>query len=59
MGGTIKSGLIEYTGTEKDFVNYLNKIELIDSNKFSYGIFGQDENEILRIILKVTNKKQF
>lgn len=57
LGGTIKSGLIEYTGTEKDFVNYLNKIELIDSNKFSYGIFGQDENEIFKNYFKSHKQK--
>lgn len=57
LGGIIKSGLIEYIGTEKEFIEYINKIELINSNKFSYGLFGQDENEIFKNYFKSHKQK--
>ncbi|MFA5485213.1 MAG: DNA methyltransferase [Candidatus Pacearchaeota archaeon] len=57
FGGVIKSGLIEYIGNERNFINYLNGKELINSNKFSYGIFGQDENSIFKNYFKSHKQK--
>ena len=57
LGGSIKSGEITFKGSATDFKDFLEKNELVPADKFSYGIFGNLEPEILKQKFKQMKKK--
>lgn len=57
LGGVIKSGIVSFIGQEEEFYKYLSKIELVNKEKFSYGIFGNGEIDILKEYFKEHKQK--
>jgi tRNA G10 N-methylase Trm11 len=57
FGGTIHLGKILQEGNEEQIENYINKTEIIPSDKFSYTIFGNQDPQILKNKFKQQKKK--
>ena len=57
FGGIIKLGKVVFEGTEEEFITYLQKNEIIPSDKFSYAVFGNLDPELLKEKFKSENKK--
>lgn len=57
LGGTIKSGIIEFQGTEQEYIGYLEKTEIAPSEKFSYSVYGNVPDDIFREKFKEQRKK--
>ena len=57
FGGTMWLGKITAEGTTENITEYLNKTEIIPSDKFSYAVFGNQDPQILKDIFKERKKK--
>jgi tRNA G10 N-methylase Trm11 len=57
FGGVIKLGKIDFEGKMNDFNLYVEKNEIIPSDKFSYAVFGNQEFEVLKNRFKSYKKK--
>jgi len=57
FGGTVHFGKITFEGNQQELKKYLNKTEIIPSDKFSYGMFGNESPETLKEIFKKRKKK--
>jgi tRNA G10 N-methylase Trm11 len=57
LGGTIRSGLIEFEGKNPEFEEYLKKDEIIPADKFTYSVFGNIEPDVLKEKFKNERKK--
>ncbi|MCR4284463.1 MAG: hypothetical protein NUV97_00270 [archaeon] len=57
FGGVLKIGDILFEGEEKDFRNYLDGEEIIPSDKFSYSIFGNGDEDLIKQKFKSEKKK--
>ena len=57
LGGTIKSGEVLSEGSEEEVADYINKEDLFDSDKFTYGVFGNVDEEILKEKFKSEKRK--
>ena len=57
LGGTIKSGKIEFDSSEKEFQDYVQRNELVPSDKFTFAVFGNGDIEILKEKFKIERKK--
>lgn len=57
LGGTLKSGLIESSGTEETVESYIFSEELIEKDKFNYAVFGNIDPEIIKLKFKSEKRK--
>ena len=57
LGGTIKSGIIESSGTEETVENFILADEIIPKDKFSYGVFGNVDPEPIKQKFKSEKRK--
>ena len=57
FGGVMWLGQIEFEGIDNKFVKYIDKNEIIPSDKFSYTIFGNQEEQIIKDKFKKSKKK--
>jgi tRNA G10 N-methylase Trm11 len=57
FGGVIHLGEITFEGNLQEFSNYLNKVEIVPSDKFSYAVFGDADIQILKEKFKQERKK--
>jgi len=57
FGGVIKLGKIIFEGNEKEFGGYLDKNEIIESDKFTYFVFGNIDFDLLKEKFKREKKK--
>ena len=57
FGGTVHIGKITFEGEPLELEKYINETEIIPSDKFSYGIFGNKDPEALKEIFKKRKKK--
>jgi len=57
FGGVMWLGHINFEGNEKELAEYLEKNEIIPSDKFSYATFGNQDSEPLKELFKSRKKK--
>ena len=57
LGGSIYSGDILFEGKMNDFEEYLEENEIIESDKFSYSVFGNIEPDLFKSKFKNEKKK--
>ena len=57
FGGTMHLGQITFKGTKEEFKKYLEKDEIIPSDKFSYAVHGNSDTQILKDKFKQEHKK--
>jgi len=57
FGGVIKLGEVLFEGEEKDLPEYLDKNEIVPADKFSFGVFGNGDVEILKDKFKSEKKR--
>lgn len=57
LGGTIFSGNVLFEGNISNFEDYLKNNEIVESDKFSYSVFGNVEPDLLKEKFKKERKK--
>jgi len=57
LGGTLKSGLIESSGSEETVEAHIFSEELVEKDKFSYGVFGNLDPETIKLKFKSEKRK--
>jgi tRNA G10 N-methylase Trm11 len=57
FGGVIHLGQITFEGNSEELKKYLNQNEVIPSDKFSYGVYGNLDTQILKEKFKTERKK--
>jgi len=57
LGGTLKSGLIESSGSEETVESHIFSEELIEKEKFSYAVFGNLDPETIKLKFKSEKRK--
>lgn len=57
FGGVMFLGEVEFEGDENGFMKYVENEEIIPADKFSYGVFGNLDTEIMRNTFKSRKKK--
>jgi tRNA G10 N-methylase Trm11 len=57
LGGTLFSGMVLSEGEESAVINYIEKEDLYDSDKFKYGFFGNGDEGVLKEKFKAEKRK--
>jgi len=57
FGGVMHLGEITFEGTKEELKSYIEKNEIISSDKFSYGVFGNEDPQPLKDKFKKEKKK--
>lgn len=57
LGGTLRSGLVLSEGKESEIGDYIIREDLYDSDKFTYSVFGNVEDDVLKEKFKSEKRK--